>query len=530
MVALGCSSESTSEPMAMNDGGTKTDDMVVCGGEVCEAPETSCQDENTLLMFGDSVCDPKLNECTYSRQEVECEFGCFEGACAPTAELVQIKDTDHVRQDKYGEEFATDGNTLVVSSLKRSGEVYRFYVRDGATWREDQVVDLDYRALFLKMAIEDDLLVLASKTDSGCEAGIVDGELGAGCHWSGSAIIVERQEDGSWARSATLKSNFPVQQHGFGTDVAISNGKVYVGAPNDASCGLGANPESSDRDCARSGAIYVYEKQDGAWRQSDLLKAPTASTAFGFDIEVQDERILSLIGRTNVSEECFGEPECRMEDGNLICDGQIEGCTFDEGGLYVVEALESDWSYTFIPRSDDEANFMQFRFSTKSSDRFAASMRSPEETFIATYEKNGDVWVRTNHFAIEDLDRVDRFHWYPLAYADDVIYFGLPYGVANTEDAPVNWRSVYGAVRQYTPNADGEWSLRQELFAPVVYTRFGHRLEISEDELFVAAPEDSTANTGVTAKDDITTTVFDDDVQTYRSGAVYILGRAQIEN
>ena len=65
--------------------------------------------------------------------------------------------------------------------------------------------------------------------------------------------------------------------------VAIDGDRLVVGARHEDGCGTGVNPASNPDGCDSSGAAYIFERTNGVWAQTAMLKAsnPGAGDQFG---------------------------------------------------------------------------------------------------------------------------------------------------------------------------------------------------------------------------------------------------------
>ena len=101
---------------------------------------------------------------------------------------------------------------------------------------------------------------------------------------TGKAYVYERQPDGSWVEEAVIVANDAGNNDDFGWSVAISGGRVFVGAPQE------------DETAANSGSAYLFDRQpDGSWTQTTKVWASdgTALDSFGYAVDLDGDIALA---------------------------------------------------------------------------------------------------------------------------------------------------------------------------------------------------------------------------------------------
>ena len=78
---------------------------------------------------------------------------------------------------------------------------------------------------------------------------------------------------------------------GFGTVVAVSDDTLVVGAPSDAAA-IGASPD--DTSAPDSGAVYIFVRENGVWREQAYLKASNSreGAIFGSSVALSGDRLV----------------------------------------------------------------------------------------------------------------------------------------------------------------------------------------------------------------------------------------------
>ncbi len=219
-----------------------------------------------------------------------------------------------VRAQGYGQAvLVADDHLFVGESLyeTRAGRVY-VYQRDGGTWREiarleaSDAAPNDHFGRALALA-EGDLLVGATIARE-----------------SGALYVFRRGADGRWQESAVLTPSDARPEHSFGR-MAATDGRVVLMAD-------WAADESS-------GAVYVFEKQGGTWRETAKLKASDAQAGdwFGGSVAIANGRI--LVGARNRGE--------------------------GRGGAYVFERAAAGW--TEVARIEPPVSSPNLQFGTSAA-------------------------------------------------------------------------------------------------------------------------------------------------------------------
>ncbi|MEO0653035.1 MAG: FG-GAP repeat protein, partial [Planctomycetota bacterium] len=170
---------------------------------------------------------------------------------------------DPADQDLFGHDVAVSGDTLLISArnddlgaVVDAGSAYVF-VKDGADWTLQahlMAPDADaFDAFGISVDIDGDRAVVGAALND--EFGQED---------VGAAYVFSR-EAGVWTFEAKLMASDGADGDTFGRGVAVWGETIAVGAPRHDSLGL-----------ERAGAVYVFDRLDGAWSESAKLVAPDA--------------------------------------------------------------------------------------------------------------------------------------------------------------------------------------------------------------------------------------------------------------
>lgn len=98
---------------------------------------------------------------------------------------------------------------------------------------------------------------------------------------TGAAYIFTRQDDGQWDQTARLRPSSLDQDDRYGSSVALYGNIAIIGAPNDDEKGEDA------------GAAYVFEKQaDGSWKEVTKLASAGRGGRFGYAVAMSGDKIV----------------------------------------------------------------------------------------------------------------------------------------------------------------------------------------------------------------------------------------------
>ena len=166
--------------------------------------------------------------------------------------------------DFFGKSVAISGSTIVVGAVNKAAYVFN---RLGGSWVETQKLtgsDAGANDNFgLSVAISGSTIVVGASFED------IHGTIN-----QGAAYVFERQ-DGSWVETQKLTASDGAQSDTFGNAVTISGSTIVVGASFDS---IGGN--------LFQGAVYVFDRQDGSWVETQKLTASDGAAADLFGISV----------------------------------------------------------------------------------------------------------------------------------------------------------------------------------------------------------------------------------------------------
>ncbi|MFN0130057.1 MAG: choice-of-anchor D domain-containing protein, partial [Verrucomicrobiales bacterium] len=190
---------------------------------------------------------------------------------------------DHDGGDGFGFSVAVSGDTVVVgapgedsnatgvngdpkdNSARNSGAVSVF-VRNGDSWTQQAYVKASNTETFdsfgNSVAVSGDSVLVGAAGEDSIASGINGNQSDNSADSSGAGYLFVRSGT-TWSQQAYLKASNSGEPDSFGDSVAMSEDKVVVGAPGEASNATGVNGNQSNNSSPLAGAAYVFETVTG---------------------------------------------------------------------------------------------------------------------------------------------------------------------------------------------------------------------------------------------------------------------------
>lgn len=295
----------------------------------------------------------------------------------------------------------------------------------------------------------------------------------------------------------------------FGHAVSLSRdgNTLAVSAPGESSSSTGVNGVQADNNTAGSGAVYVYVRDAGKWRQQAYLKAPVSR---------QNTRFGSLAVSSN---------------GNVLAVGAGPGETYGQvggqGAVYIFERIGEEWTLTdsVAPRSEHNPDIRSSfggRVAIAGDGKTLAVSASSDSTDAKGI--NGTITNAINYAsgALYIFDRRGGGRWIEQAYIKTSnplpqLNFGIL--VSLSLDGNVLGTSSWREGAAYIFTRSGQtWTQQARLQSPNLtpLDSFGWSIAISESgtSLAVSAPREASSAVGING--DLFNSLAPD------SGAVYL--------
>ncbi|MBK9259105.1 MAG: cadherin-like beta sandwich domain-containing protein [Polyangiaceae bacterium] len=340
------------------------------------------------------------------------------------------------------------------------------------------------------------------------------------------AVIVSREEK---LDTTYVKASNPSALDYFGYPVAISGNLMAVGATGEDSSATGVNGDGANNDRSASGAVYVYVREGGTWKQEAYIKPSNTDTndAFGTSI--------ALEGNTLV----VGAPGEDSKSTGIDGTQNDEGAT-NSGAVYVfVRDAAGMWSQQAYIKASNTGAYDRFGAAVAiSGDTIAVG--APDEDSSATgvgndqtsnsanesgavyvFLRTGTMWEQQAYIKASNTDNLDQFGA-SIALLGDTLAVGATDEDSNTTGInPASNESAFeaGAVYVFVRSVVGTWA--QQAFMKASNTaggdRFGSSVALGDDMLVVGARGEDSSAAGVDGNQS--------DNNANDSGAVYVFGR-----
>jgi hypothetical protein len=229
----------------------------------------------------------------------------FTGDGLSWSQQAYLKAPDGASGDAFGGHVAIDGDTLVataqgvdIDSNTLVGAAYVF-TRTGSSWafqaRLTASVGDSSDVFGQSVAIDGDTIVIGATGEDGNGTGLASNAANNGAADSGAVYVFERTGS-TWAQTAYIKASNTQEGDQFGGSVALSNDTIAVGAIGEDSLG----PVETDNSTNEAGAVYVFVRDAGSWRQQAYVKAfnaggtmfPGDGDLFGWSVALQGDRLV----------------------------------------------------------------------------------------------------------------------------------------------------------------------------------------------------------------------------------------------
>ena len=264
-----------------------------------------------------------------------------ESSCDPV-ETAKLLASDGSEGDKFGSFVAISGNTALVGAYSDdddgtdSGSAYILEQQQDGSWLETAKLLASDGTLYDKFGYS----VAISGTNALVGSYGDDDNESA----SGSAYIFQQQQDGSWLETAKLLASDGASDDLFGRSVAISETTALIGSYGD------------DDNGTNSGSAYIFEQQvDGTWLETAKLLASDGASDDYFGRAVAISGTTAMIGAYNDDEKGSAYIFQQQQDGSWLETAKLrasDGASSDYFGYSV--AISGTTALIGAYRDDDD--------------------------------------------------------------------------------------------------------------------------------------------------------------------------------
>ena len=294
----------------------------------------------------------------------------------------------------------------------------------------------------------------------------------------------------------------------FGTSVAIYGETVVVGAPEEPSNATGVNGNQSSIAAPGSGAVYVFVRTAGTWRQQAYLKASNTGVDDNFGNAV------AISGDTVVVGAWFEASGARGVGGN-----QQDNSMHWAGAAYVFVRSAGTWSQQAYVKSSNTDPLDLFGASV-SIDQDTMAVSAPHEASRSTgvngiqqdnglpasgavyvFQRQGTLWTQQAYLKASNAGQRDQFGL-SLTINRQTLAVGAPGegshicsigGIGSSNNAPHS-----GAIYVFERSGSG-WRQQAYLKASNCEAddRFGSSVSVEDNTLVAGAWGESSSARGV---------------------------------
>jgi hypothetical protein len=376
------------------------------------------------------------------------------------------------------------------------------------------------------LALNGDVLAVGAIGESSASRGVNGSQGNAGVLSSGAVYVFVRQGQ-RWTQQAYIKASNPDAADWFGESVALSGmGRWFSDEDSEDVLVVGASSESSstrdvqsDNSLSRAGAAYVFVREGTAWRQTAYLKAdrPATQSRFGAAVAVSGDTVvvgepysstaIGSSGAVHVFERSAGtwRESARLEATHPGNGDEFGGALALDGDLLAVGAQSEDSAARGI-----------------AGDPSSDGARESGAVYVFTRQQDGSGFKQTAYLKASNASEHHRFGGSidlsgPLLVVGASGEGGGSTGVdGNQADQSI---SASGAAYVFALEGTG-WVQRHYLKAtnPDVGDYFGTRVAVGAAGIAVGAPAEDSNSLGINGargNDPLHGPGFD-------SGAVYV--------
>ena len=383
-------------------------------------------------------------------------------------------------------------------------------------------------------------LAVGARLEDSAATGVQGDQQDNSARNAGAAYVYRRTVDGAWEQEAYLKASNAGAGDQFGFAVALSDdgNTLAVSANLEDSAATGVGGDEHDDSMENSGAVYVFRREGGNWRQEAYVKASNTGEledgdGFGYVLDLSADGGILAVGAT-------GEDSSATGVNGEESDNSANGA----GAVYVFVRDDGAWSQeAYLKASNTDATDLfglslaisddgeTLAVSALDEDGSTSGVDGPDDNesrgsgAVYVFARNGGEWVQRSYLKASNSEGNDAFSMVALsgdgntlaaaAFDED----GGDTGVG--ADQTDNSAGDAGAV--YVFSRDGQtWTQTTYIKASnsSQYDQFGTRLFLDRDGdvLAVSAPLEDGSSSGVNGSED---DLADE------AGAVYLFRRTE---
>lgn len=330
----------------------------------------------------------------------------------------------------------------------------------------------------------------------------------------------------------------------FGIALSADGTTLAIGSARESSDARGINGDQDNNDSDKSGAVYVFIKEDGAWEQEAYIKASNtgADARFGSSVALSGDGGTLVVGSeqesngaTGVSHESVQDNSGANESGAVYVFTRDSGTWAQEAYIKASNTNDGDRFGSSVALSSDGdtlvvgASYENNEAADISHDAVQDNSGADDSGAAYVFTRNSGTWAQEAYIKPSNSGEDDRFGTSVALSSDgDVLVVGAPResndatGISHDAVLSNSGASRSGAVYVFTRDS-GSWV--QDAYVKASNTDNGDRfgtsvaLSLDGDTLVAGARRESNDATGISHE------AVQDNSGASRSGAAYVFNR-----
>jgi len=379
--------------------------------------------------------------------------------------------------DGFGTAVGIDGDTIVVgapneasraigvngdqtdNSVNTRGAVYVF-VRSGANWTQQAYLktnnDHQLARFGFSVAVSGNFVVAGAVSES---IAAHDGTGHGPTLTDAGAAYVFKRTGTEWAQHDSLRASNAGVLDEFGRSVAISGGRIVVGAADEASDARTIDGDGSNDNAYASGAAYVFDRKGSKWVQTAYLKASDAEAEdqFGFSVAVwNDTVVVGAPTKIVAPQESFSFEEAEPSRPGAAYVFGLEGTNWVQEAILTADLQGANDNFgtsvgishglVLVGANQEDSQAVMI-------DGDSENDEAPDAGAAYIFAKRGRGWSQLAYIKASNTDAGDQFGT-AVAISRNTIVVGAPFEAsAATEingNGADNCRPLAGAAYTFT--------------------------------------------------------------------------------
>ncbi|WP_194285736.1 FG-GAP repeat protein [Alcanivorax sediminis] len=380
--------------------------------------------------------------------------------------------------------MSADGSTIATNG----GQRVLVFAKDGnGIWQQQAnltpaVTELGSPyGMALDISDDGNTLAVSNYTEDSAASGINGNQIYSNCDdadtendvnclaSSGAAYVYIRDGGGNWSEQAYFKADVPKEAGFFGKSITLNgNGNVLAVG----SMGYGIN---------RIGAVYLFERADSDWSQTDVIEGFTSNRRLGYSVALNTDgtRLAAAeYSGANASVYVFA-----LQTGNWVQQQQLNPPSVGSTGEFGT-ALDFSLDGNTLAIADQADRCVVSHINNPAADSCAVTESFTGAVHIYQYDSS---WTRQAYIKPSNMDGGDYFgHGISLTADGNLLVVGAPregaIGSGFTANQNNNDGNLVGAAYLFK-REDGQWQQSAYLKAPnsAAGDQFGASVALSAD-------------------------------------------------